>query len=248
MGTYPKETNNMEQFQIETAQNISINQNTAHLGERMLAYIIDSFIIGVYIILMVLLLLSMNIEMDDMWALYLVLNLPAFLYYVLLETFMDGKTIGKSLLHIRVVKLDGSKPNFSSYFVRWVLRIIDVALSSGGIAVLTILLRGKGQRVGDIAAGTTVISEKKRVTVKDTLLRDLPEAYVPKFPQVTIFKDREMQTIKDLYMAAKRNGDHNVIISLSDRIKKVTGINTELKANDFVDIVINDYSFYTQQL
>ena len=42
----------MEQFQIETAQNITINQNTSHLGERMLAYIIDTFIIVVYTILM----------------------------------------------------------------------------------------------------------------------------------------------------------------------------------------------------
>lgn len=238
----------MEQFQIETAQNISIHQNTAHLGERMLAYIIDSFIIGVYAILIILLLVTMNIEFSDMWALYLVLNLPAFLYYVLLETFMDGKTIGKSLVHIRVVKLDGSKPNFSSYFVRWILRIIDVALSSGGVAVLTILLRGKGQRVGDIAAGTTVISEKKRVSVKDTLLRELPQEYVPKFPQVTIFKDREMQTIKELFTSAKRNGDHKIILSLSERIKKVTSITTEMKAMDFVDTVINDYSYYTQQL
>ena len=238
----------MEQFQIETAQNIAISQNTAHLGERMLAYIIDSFIIGVYVILIILLLVTLNMEFGDMWALYLVLNLPAFLYYVLLETFMNGKTVGKSLVNIRVVKLDGSKPNFSSYFVRWILRIIDVALSSGGVAVLTILLRGKGQRVGDIAAGTTVISEKKRVSVKDTLLRELPQEYLPKFPQVTIFKDREMQTIKELFTTAKRNGDHKIILSLSERIKKVTGITSEMTATDLVDTVINDYSFYTQQL
>lgn len=238
----------MEQFQIETAQNISIRQNTAHLGERMIAYIIDSFIIVVYVVLTILLLVTMDVEFEDQWAFYMVLNLPAFLYYVILETLMDGKTVGKSLVNIRVVKLDGSKPNFSSYFVRWVLRILDVALSSGGVAVLTILLRGKGQRVGDIAAGTTVISEKKRVSVKDTLLSELPEEYAPKFPQVTVFKDREMQTIKELYTAAKRNGDHNVIISLSDQIKKVTGINTELKAIDFVDVIIKDYSYYTQQL
>lgn len=238
----------MEQFQIETAQNISISQNTAHLGERILAFIIDSFITSVYIILMVLLLLSLDYEMEDMWALYMVMNLPAFLYPLLLETFMNGKTIGKSLLHIRVVKLDGSTPNFSSYFVRWVLRILDISLSSGGVAVLTILLRGKGQRVGDIAAGTTVISEKKRVSVSDTLLQNLAVDYSPKFPQVTVFKDREMQTIKELYMAAKRNGDHNVILSLSEQIKKVTGINTELKPIDFVGVVIDDYSFYTQQL
>lgn len=238
----------MEQFQIETAQNISINQNTAHLGDRMLAFIIDTFIIAVYTILMFMLLFSLDVDMGDMWALYMVISLPAFLYYVVLETFMDGKTVGKSLMKIRVVKLDGSKPNFSSYFVRWILRIVDVALSSGGIAVLTILIRGNGQRVGDIAAGTTVISEKKRVSIKDTLLRELPDDYKPKFPQVTVFKDSEMQTIKELFDSAKRNGDHKVIISLSDQIKIVTDIATELKAMDFVDIVIKDYNFYTQQL
>ncbi len=238
----------MEQFQIETAQNISIGQNTAHLGERMLAYIIDSFIILVYTVLMFWLLFSLDIDFGDMWALYMVMNLPAFLYYVLLETFMNGKTVGKSMMHIRVVKLDGSKPNFSSYFIRWILRIVDVVLSSGGVAVLTILLRGHGQRVGDIAAGTTVISEKKRVSLKDTLLRDLPEGYVPVFPQVTVFKDREMQTIKELFDAAKRNGNHNVILSLNNQIMKVTEINTTMKPVDFVDVVIKDYNFYTQQL
>jgi len=238
----------MEQFQIETAQNISISQNTAHLGDRMLAYIIDSLIIGIYFILTILLLASLDMDFGDMWAVYLILNLPAFLYYVLLETFMNGKTVGKSMMQIRVVKLDGSEPNFSSYFVRWILRIVDVVLSSGGIAVLTILIRGKGQRVGDIAAGTTVISEKQKITVKDTLLSDLPADYKPTFPQVTIFKDREMQTIKELFTSAKRNSDHNVILSLSNRIKKVTEISTDLKPIEFVGIVINDYSYYTQQL
>jgi uncharacterized RDD family membrane protein YckC len=194
------------------------------------------------------LLFSLDIDFGDMWALYMVMNLPAFLYYVLLETFMNGKTVGKSMMHIRVVKLDGSKPNFSSYFIRWILRIVDVVLSSGGVAVLTILLRGHGQRVGDIAAGTTVISEKKRVSLKDTLLRDLPEGYVPVFPQVTVFKDREMQTIKELFDAAKRNGNHNVILSLNNQIMKVTEINTTMKPVDFVDVVIKDYNFYTQQL
>jgi len=237
----------MEQFQIETAQNISIHQHTAHLGDRMLAYIIDSFVIIVYTILMIWLLLALEVDFADMWALYLLLSLPAFLYYVLLETFTDGKTIGKNLMHIRVVKLDGSKPSFASYFVRWILRIIDVVLSSGGVAVFTILIRGKGQRVGDIAAGTTVISERKKVGLKDTILRELPQDYVPKFPQITIFKDSEMQTIKELYDAARVNGDHHIIVSLSDRIKEVAQIVTDLKPFEFVDIAIKDYNYYTQQ-
>jgi len=238
----------MEQFQIETAQNITINQNTAHLGDRMLAYIIDSFVIGIYIILSILILVYMEIDFNDMWAIYLLLNLPAFLYYVLLETFMDGKTIGKSLMQIRVVKIDGSKANFASYFIRWVMRILDVVLTSGGVAVLSILIRGKGQRVGDMAAGTTVISEKKRVGLKDTILRELPEDYLPIFPQVTIFTDAEMQTIKELYDKSKRSGDHNVILMLDTQIKKVTDISSDMKPIEFVDIIIKDYNFYTQKL
>jgi len=238
----------MEQFQIETAQNISIDQNTAHLGDRMLAFIIDSLILVIYYVLMIWLLLALDVDPGDQWAIYMLIGLPAFLYYLLLETFMDGKTIGKSFMQLRVVKLDGTKAGFSSYFVRWILRIIDVSISSGGIAVFTILIRGKGQRVGDIAAGTTVISEKKRIFLKDTLLRELPQDYSPKFPQVTIFKDNEMQTIKNLYDNAKRNGNHNVVLSLSNRIKKVTEISTDLQPIDFVDIVIKDYNYYTQQL
>ncbi|MBW8244631.1 RDD family protein [Muricauda oceani] len=238
----------MEQFQIETAQNITINQNTSHLGERMLAYIIDSFIIVVYTILVFVFLASLDIDMGDQWAFYLILSLPAFLYYLLFETLMDGRTIGKGAMNLRVVKLDGSKPNFGNYFVRWALRIIDVGITSGGAAVLTILVRGKGQRIGDIAAGTTVISEKKRVSLKDTLLRELPEDYRPTFPQVTVFKDQEMRTIKELYDKARLNGNHNVIVSLDKRIKEVLGVQTVLKPLEFVDVIINDYNYYTQKM
>lgn len=238
----------MEQFQIETAQNITINQNTSNLGERMLAYIIDSFVITVYIILVFILLASLEIDLDDQWAFYLILSLPAFLYYLLFETLSDGRTVGKGVMSLRVVKLDGSKPSFANYFIRWALRIIDVSLTSGGAAVLTILIRGKGQRIGDIAAGTTVISEKKKVSLRDTLLRELPQDYQPKFPQVTVFKDDEIQTIKELYERAKWNGNHNVIISLDKRIKEVTGIQTNLKPIEFVDEIIKDYNYYTQKM
>ncbi|MFT5738608.1 MAG: putative RDD family membrane protein YckC [Maribacter sp.] len=237
----------MEQFQIETAQNISIDQNTAHLGDRILAFIIDTLIIVTYYVLMIWLLLALDINAGDQWAIFMVAGVPAFLYYLVLETLMDGKTIGKHLMQLRVVKLDGSKPDFSSYFIRWILRIVDISVSSGGVAVFTILMRGKGQRVGDIAAGTTIISEKRRVFLKDILLRELPQDYVPQFSQVTVFTDTEMGTIKDLYDKAKRNGDYNVILSLSTRIKKVTQITSDKQPTDFVDVVIKDYCYYTQQ-
>lgn len=238
----------MNQFQIETAQNVTIDQNSSNLGERMLAYIIDSFVITVYTILVILLLVSLEVDFEDLWALYLLVTLPAFLYYLLFETFTDGKTIGKGLMNLRVVKLDGTKPNFGNYFVRWILRIIDVSLTSGAAAVITILIRGNGQRIGDIAAGTTVISERKKIHLKDTLLKEIADDYKPQFPQVTVFKDAEVQTIKELYEKAKRNGNHNVIVSLDKRIKEVMNVSTDMKPIDFVDVIIKDYNYYTQKL
>lgn len=238
----------MNQFQIETAQNVTIDQNSSNLGERMLAYIIDSFVITVYTILVMLLLLYIEVDFGDFWALYLLVTLPAFLYYVLFETFTDGKTIGKGIMNLRVVKLDGSKPNFGNYFVRWILRIIDVSLTSGAAAVITILIRGNGQRIGDIAAGTTVISERKRIFLKDTLLKEISEDYKPQFPQVTVFEDSEIQTIKELFEKAKRNGSHNVIISLDKRLKEVMNVTTGMRPIDFVDVVIKDFNYYTQKM
>ena len=238
----------MEEFQIETAQNVGINQNVANLGDRILAYLLDSLVIFIYMLAMILLLTSLDLDPRDSWALYLLASLPAFMYYVLLETFWDGQTVGKFTLKLRVVKLDGSKATFANYFVRWILRIIDISLTNGGVATLTILIRGNGQRVGDIAAGTTVISEKIKLSINDTILKHIEPDYVPTYSQVTVFKDSEMQTIKNLYDKAKRNGQHNVILELHDRLVKVMQVVPNEKPVDFVGIVIKDYNYYTQNM
>ncbi|REE24572.1 putative RDD family membrane protein YckC [Winogradskyella pacifica] len=238
----------MDEFQIETAQNVGINQNVASIGDRMLGYLIDSAIILLYGIAAILLLTTLNMDMGDTWAIYLLVSLPAFLYYVLLETFLDGKTVGKVLMKTRVVKLDGSKPSFSNYFVRWILRIVDVVLTSGGVAAFTILIKGNGQRLGDIAAGTTVISEKQLLTINDTLIKDIPVDYVPTYSQVTVLNDKDMQTVKNLYDDALRNGHHNIILNLHHRLLKIMAIETQDKPVDFVATVIKDYNYYTQNM
>lgn len=237
----------MNEFQIETAQNVGINQNVANIGDRMIAYIIDSLIIWGYTIMVFILLGLMNLDFGDSWAVYLLLSLPAFLYYVLLETFWDGKTIGKYVQGTRVVKLDGSKPGFSNYFVRWILRIVDVVVTFGGAAVLSILIKGNGQRLGDIAAGTTVISERQRVSISDTILEELPMNYQPVYSQVTVLNDKDLQTVKNLYDEAIRNGQHNVILHLQSRLVKLLEVDPKEKPIDFVAQVIRDYNYYTQK-
>lgn len=237
----------MNNFQIETAQNINIEQNAAGIGERILAFIIDLAINAVYMIFAGIIMAGVNGGQGNQWMTYLVLGLPTFLYYLLWESFWDGRTPGKALLQLRVVKLDGTRPAFSNYLVRWLLRIIDISLSSGGVAVVTILFNGKGQRLGDIAAGTTVISEKRKTGIEHTLMVDLPENYQPKYPQVTVLTDKDLQEVKNLYQKARRSGHHHVIISLSSKLEELMDVTAEEKPFEFVQRVINDYNYYTQQ-
>lgn len=240
----------MDNFQIETAQNVSIYQNVAGIGERILAYLIDGLVILAYYILALLLFAGLDLELNDNWEIIsfiMILGLPVFLYHLLFETFWDGRSLGKSAMKLRVVKLDGSKPGFGSYFVRWILRIVDIGLMSGAIAVVTVLLNEKGQRLGDMAAGTTVISEKKKARLSDTLLVDIAEDYIPVYPQVTVFTDKDMQRIKTVYSNAKREANHNVIVKLATKMQEMMSITPQEKPIEFVDRVIADYNYYTQQ-
>lgn len=236
----------MDNFQIETAQNISIEQNIAGIGERILAFLVDTSIIVIYLIFSSFVMAGLGSNNSEMMY-YLVLGLPSFLYYLLWETLYDGRTPGKALIQIRVVKKDGSRPAFSNYLVRWLLRIIDISLTSGGLAVVSILLNGKGQRLGDIAAGTTVISERRKTGINNTLMVDLPDNYKPKYPQVTVLSDKDIQEIKNIYQTAIREGQHHIILSLSQRLAELLDIKIEEKPLIFVQKVISDYNYYTQQ-
>ena len=240
----------MDSFQIETAQNVSIQQQVAGIGDRILGYLIDLLILGAYWIASIYLLSAFGLDSNTNGSIniyFMLIGIPSFLYFLLLESFWDGRTPGKAALGLRVVKIDGSKPGFGSYFVRWLMRTIDITLTSGGVAVFTILLNGKGQRLGDIAAGTTVITERKKVQLSHTILETIEEDYVPKYPQVTVFTDADMQKIKTIYAEARRFGKHNVILKLSQKLATTMQVTPEETPFNFVDRVLKDYNYYTQQ-
>lgn len=238
----------MDKFQIETAQNIAITQNVAHVTTRIGAYLIDLIIIIGYFFI-VFFTISMTVPTDSMESMALIslIMLPVFFYSLIFEVLLNGQTPGKYFTQIRVVKLDGSKPTFGSYLIRWMLRIVDFSIGSGAVAVLAILLNGKGQRVGDIAAGTTVISEKKRITLQDTIANDLVENHTPTYAQVTLLSDNDIHTITNVYRDALKKRNHKVILKLHNKIIDLTGITTQQKPVEFIDTVLKDYHFYARQ-
>jgi uncharacterized RDD family membrane protein YckC len=237
----------MDNFQIETAQNVTISQNVASVIERILAFILDALIIGAYIFIVIFILTHTDYAGDDELLFYFTIGLPLFLYHLLWETFWNGQSPGKAALKIRVVKLDGSRPTFSNYLLRWIIRTVDIALSFGSVAIVTMLFNGKGQRLGDIAATTTVISEKPTTAIQSIRIINLPDDYTPKYPQVMVFKDDEIQTMKSIYFNAKAYGNHHIIIRLAIKVSRVMEVDFDENPIDFISRVINDYTFYTQQ-
>ncbi len=237
----------MDNFQIETAQNISISQNVAGVGERILAYLIDGLIMLAYIIVALILLGGLNVGSGQEWLFMSVLFLPLLLYFLLWESLWNGQSPGKAALHLRVVKLDGSKPAFSNYLVRWLLRIVDITITSGSVAVVTILMNGKGQRLGDLAAGTTVISERVRTGLDRTLLVSISEDYRPVYPQVTVLSDKDVQEIKEIYNNSLHNSNYRVIGKLSNKVSDLLQVTPEEKPVQFLKTVLKDYSYYTRQ-
>jgi uncharacterized RDD family membrane protein YckC len=81
-------------------------------------------------------------------------------YDVLFEVFAAGRTPGKRLNGLRVVRLDGSPVTFFTSAVRNVLRLVDILPGMYLVGIATILVTRQNQRLGDVAAGTLVVRER----------------------------------------------------------------------------------------
>lgn len=194
----------MSKIGVETAQHVELNYKPAGVVERILAYIIDGVVLGVYFIAMSLIESAGSSPVDsvadqgDVWIEMLLIILPAWLYHLILEVLWNGYTVGKWLMGIRVVKLDGTRPGIINYLIRWFIRLFEVTMTSGGLALITILINGKGQRLGDIAAKTCVIKISRSTQLSDTVLDNFSEDYEAQFPQVMELSDKDITVINDL--------------------------------------------------
>jgi len=85
-------------------------------------------------------------------------------YDILFEVFASGRTPGKGLNGLRVVRTDGSPVGFFTSAVRNVLRLVDFLPSGYLVGIASILVSRRNQRLGDLAAGTLVVRERRPAT------------------------------------------------------------------------------------
>lgn len=234
----------MDNIKIQTTQNVDIEYELASVGDRILATLLDYVFFFGYTLLVLLFLGVIGSAMDDNLWLIIVIFLPILLYDLLCELFFQGKSFGKMIMKIKVVKLDGTQAGFGAYLLRWLLRIIDTRLFSGAIALIAILANGKGQRIGDMAAGTTVIKMKQKVTINDTILNKVKPTYTIVFEEVSKLSDSDIAIIKEVMQVALRTGNQQAIDRLARKTKETMGITTNLPHTQFLATVVQDYSQY----
>jgi len=241
----------MTTLTINTSQNVNIDFTNASVGERILAQLIDFLVMFAYLFIFIFILsqLSKVIAMDKSFNIFLVLIiLPVFFYSLIFESLFNGQTIGKMIMNIKVVKLDGFQANFIDYFIRWMCSIIDIYLISGGVAILTIILSKNSQRVGDLLAGTAVITIKDKLAISHTILREVNENYVPKYPAAVYLSDNDATIIKKAYEKAIKNKDNQLLATLTTKIENVLKIeNKSINHETFIQDILNDFNYLTGQ-
>ncbi|MEN6576249.1 MAG: RDD family protein [Phycisphaerales bacterium] len=163
----------MDEFDIiETPENVDLQRRLAGIGSRFAAGLLDHLVITALFVLLILLFLVIRAGfvtvgrsvLDEVGAVVTALMILAgFLvywgYFAFFEMWMNGQTPGKKYMRIRVVRLEGGAITFDAIAVRNLVRVAD-AFCFYGVAGIAMFLTKKVQRLGDLAAGTVVISEE----------------------------------------------------------------------------------------
>lgn len=265
----------MATIQINSAQNVGINFALSGFGSRLGAWLLDAIIRLVYLYIADNVIdalyfgngYSSNAITENLLVIKMLANFPVFFYYLLFELFFFGQSIGKRLLNIKVVSIDGYKPTVIQYLLRWVFRLVDLGfvsltylaiagVSSGGlitvflipnvIAFFVYINSKKQQRLGDLVSGTVVIKLAPNTKLADTIFEQVSSNYTVQYKNVLKLNDRDINIINNAMQSFEKHGNANTVWLITHKLVQVLGINEEPNdAYKFLETVRKDYNYLT---
>ena len=233
----------MSTIRVQTAQNVTIEYEVASVGDRIIATILDYIVLFIWGVLIIGLGSWLSRTTLPVLAIGLV-GVPYVFYHLVCEVFLNGQSLGKRARDLKVVRLDGSRPGIGDYLLRWLLRIVDLGLFSGAVAVITILINGRGQRLGDLAAGTTVVRLRSAASNKlGAMHYGRPDpAYQVVFPQAANLADHDVALIRQLLAQGLERQNYLLLNEVANKVKSLTGIYTTLSDEAFLRTLLRDHA------
>lgn len=237
-------------YNIITPQFVKIRQDPASIGERIIARLIDYFIMFVWMAFWTYIdntFLQLGHPYSDWYIMFLVF-LPVLFYTFLWETFNNGQTPGKRVMKIRVVRKDGRRPTIGNYFMRWILEIVDIGIS--GLGLIVILLTHDSQRLGDLAAGTMVIKVNRPLNIGISL-DDFSYArrnYRPTYPNVDDLSSGQIAAISNALDKYNDSYYDSNLKALADKVARKLGVTYNDSPGHFLNKVLHDYQYYATEL
>lgn len=150
--------------ELITGEAVVLELHPASFITRALAVAVDVVVTGVGLALVTWLLYATTGSIDPAAgsALGLVTTLAVLIGIpILVETLTRGRSLGKWLAGLRVVRDDGGPIRARHALIRGLLAVLEIYWSLGSLALVTSLLNRRGKRLGDLLAGTHVIRERQ---------------------------------------------------------------------------------------
>jgi uncharacterized RDD family membrane protein YckC len=257
----------MHPVAVSTPFNIDLEFEIAAFHKRLLAWCIDLLILLLYARGMKLFLQEVFVSKNNSYPIGLdifLVTIPLLFYHLVMEAIFQGQSFGKRVMGIRVISLEGGEPDIGQYMLRWIFRVWEWPLVfgfvqmysfgiyvqvlatglSGLFVVIIIAVTNKSQRLGDLAAGTTVVETRNNYSVSDTVFLDVAQQeYKVVFPQVMRLSDRDVNAIKTVLKQAEKTRRYDTAHRVANKIKDVLKIESDLDVSDFLEKLLADYNF-----
>ena len=165
-----------DRLTIPTPEGVDLELTLAGVGSRFASALLDYTIQGAIIVALALVLgLGVGLgpaSSGPASAVWIVLSFLLFVGYdVTFEVLAAGRTPGKRANGLRVVREDGGPVTFPISAVRNVLRIVDILPGMYLVGIVAVLVTRRNQRLGDLAAGTLVVRERRPVPAEPPRVR-----------------------------------------------------------------------------